>query len=113
MTAAASSVPPGGDRARTWTEASPAEVRSALTPESAAEFDQQWRAALARAAETYDLGVVHGCLEAWRRVARITAAAGGVDGYRALQDAASAARDAPEPVAARVSWREVRAGLGL
>jgi hypothetical protein len=113
MTAAASSVPPGDDRARTWAEATPAEVRSALTPESADEFDQQWRAALARAAETYDLGVVHGCLEAWRRVARITAAAGGADGYRALQDAASAARETREPEAARVSWREVRAGLGL
>ena len=113
MTAAASSVPPGGDHARRWAEASPAEVRSALAPESADEFDRQWRAALARAAETYDLGVVHGCLEAWRRVARITAAAGGVDGYRALQDAASAAREAREPRSARVPWREVRAGLGL
>lgn len=113
MTAAASSVPPGGDRARTWTEASPAEVRGALAPESADEFDQQWRAALARAAETYDLGGVHGCLEAWRRVARITAAAGGADGYRALQDTASAALEAREPGAARASWREVRTGLGL
>jgi hypothetical protein len=113
VTAAASSVPPGSGRGRTWAEASPAEVRGALAPESADEFDQQWRAALARAAETYDLGVVHGCLEAWRRVARITAAAGGVDGYRALQDTASAALEAREPSATRASWREVRAGLGL
>lgn len=113
MTAAASSVPSGGDRARNWAEASPAEVRSALAPESADEFDRQWRAALARAAETYDLGVVHGCLEAWRRVARITAAAGGVDGYRALQDTAAAAREAREPSSALAPWREVRAGLGL
>jgi hypothetical protein len=113
VAAAASSVPRGGDRARTWAEASPAEVRSALAPESADEFDRQWRAALARAAETYDLGVVHGCLEAWRRVARVTAAAGGVDGYRALQDTASAALEAWEPSAPRASWREVRAGLEL
>lgn len=47
------------------------------------------------------------------RVARITAAAGGVDGYRALQDTASAALEAREPSAARASWREVRADLGL
>ena len=113
MTAAASSVPPGGDRARTWAEASPAEVWGALAPESADEFDRQWRAALARAAETYDLGVVHGCLEAWRRVARITTAAGGVDGYRALHETASAALEAREPGPVRASWREVRAGLGL
>jgi hypothetical protein len=113
VTAAASSVPPGDDRARTWAEASPAEVRGALAPESADEFDRQWRAALARAAETYDLAVVHGCLEAWRRVARITEAAGGVDGYRALLQTASEAREGRGTGAPRAAWREVRADLGL
>jgi hypothetical protein len=113
MTAAASSVPPGGGPAATWAEATPAEVRAALAPESAVEFDRQWRAALASAADSYDLSTVVACLEAWRRVARVTAAAGGPEGYRALRaEAAAAARreGGPPP---RASWREVRAELGL
>jgi hypothetical protein len=69
-TAAASSTPPGGRRPETWVDATPAEVRAVLTPESAAEFDRQWREASSRAADTYDLTVVHACLEAWRRRAR-------------------------------------------
>jgi hypothetical protein len=113
MTAAASSVPPERGDVGTWAEATPGEVRAALAPESAAEFDRQWRDALARAADSYDLTTVHLCLEAWRRVARVTAAAGGADGYRALMEAASAARTGAAPAGPRSSWREVRAGLGL
>jgi hypothetical protein len=113
MTAAASPVPPRGGAQGTWAEATPAEVRAALAPESAVEFDRQWRDALARAADTYDLGVVHGCLEAWRRVARVTAAAGGPEGYRVLHEKASAVRDGDEARPVTASWRDVRAGLGL
>lgn len=113
MTAPASSGRPEGERAETWAEATPAEVRAALAPESAVEFDRQWRAALAGAADSYDLSRVHACLDAWRRVARVTAAAGGAEGYRELLETASAAleREAPSPAAA--PWREVRAELGL
>jgi hypothetical protein len=110
MTGAASSVPPDGPRAGTWADATPAEVRAALAAESAVEFDRQWRAALAAAADSYDLSTVHACLEAWRRVARVTAAAGGAEGYRTLLRTASAALDRDETVA---PWREVRADLGL
>jgi hypothetical protein len=113
MTAAASSVPSRGGHEGTWAEATPAEVRAVLAPESAVEFDRQWRDALARAADTYDLGVVHGCLEAWRRVARVTVAAGGPEGYRTLREKASALRDGDEPRSATASWHDVRAGLGL
>src|SRR3954454_24721396 len=113
MTAAGSPVPPSGGDERTWAGATPAEVRGVLTPESAVEFDRQWRAALARAADTYDLGVVHACLDAWRRVAWVTVAAGGPDGYRTLIETASAARDGRELRPASASWRDVRAGLGL
>lgn len=116
MTTAASSVPPGEGQAGTWAEATPVEVRAALAPESATEFDRQWRAALARAADSYDLTVVQQCLEAWRRVARVTAAAGGTDGYRAMLDAAAVARGddpPPPPHPSTAPWRQVRADLGL
>ncbi|GAA4898333.1 hypothetical protein GCM10023203_61160 [Actinomycetospora straminea] len=87
-------------------------MRAVLAPESAVEFDRQWRAALAQAADTYDLAVVHRCLEAWRRVARVTVAAGGAAGYRAVLEAAAAAKSGgPHP--SRAPWREVRTGLGL
>ena len=87
MTAAASSTPPDGRYPGTWADATPAEVRAVLTPESVAEFDRQWREALSRAADTYDLTVVHVCLDAWRRVARVTVAAGGttVTGHSAAR----------------------------
>ena len=113
MTAAASPVPPEDGRARSWEDATPAEVRATLAPESAIEFDDQWRAALADAADSYDLAPVHGCLDAWRRVARVTAAAGGPEGYRRMLEAASEAQQRRHPVTAGASWHEVRAGLGL
>ncbi|MHC1563681.1 DUF6247 family protein [Actinomycetospora sp. C-140] len=108
MTAAASPHPPEGGRA--WAEATPGQVRAALAPESATEFDRQWRAALAGAAESYDLSTVHACLDAWRRVAEVTAAAGGAEGYRRLRARAAEALDREVPAA---RWSEVRAELGL
>jgi hypothetical protein len=113
MTAAASPTPPGGRDPGTWADATPAEVRAALAPESAAEFDRHWREALARAADTYDLSLVHTCLDAWRRVARVTVSAGGPEGYRALHAAASLALEERRPDQVRAPWREVRVDLGL
>jgi hypothetical protein len=43
------------------------QVRAALIPEEAAEFDQQWREVMARATETLDLSEVLATLESWRR----------------------------------------------
>ncbi|PVY95112.1 DUF6247 family protein [Actinomycetospora cinnamomea] len=105
---------PSRPAGRTWSDASPAEVRAALAPESAAEFDAQWRAALGRAAETYDLAVVHACLDAWRRVARVTATAGGADGYRAVREQVTTALETGATVGRPPApWREVRVQLGL
>ena len=58
MTAAASPEPRHGHPGRLFVDASPAEVRAALIPEEAAEFDQQWREVMARATETLDLSEV-------------------------------------------------------
>jgi hypothetical protein len=70
MTAAASPGPWRGHSGRYFADASPAEVRAALIPEEAAEFDQRWRAVMARATETLDLSEVLETLDSWRRVAR-------------------------------------------
>lgn len=81
-----------------FVDASPAEVRAALIPEEAAEFDQQWREVMARATETLDLSEVLQTLESWRRVARLTAAAG-ADRHREMYRRAAAlltGEDLPE-----------------
>ena len=58
----------GGDP-RDLIDAPPAVVRAALVPEDAERFDVQWRAAMAAATNSLDLGPVHRLLESWRRVA--------------------------------------------
>lgn len=63
--------------------ATPAQVRAALLPEDAAEFDRQWRVVMAAATESLDLAGVHRALGSWRRVAWLTQA-NGPDGYRRL-----------------------------
>ena len=73
VTAAAAPGPRRGRGGPSFSDASPAEVRAALIPEEAAEFDLQWREVMAKATDTLDLSEV---LESWRRVARLTAAAG-------------------------------------
>ncbi|MBO0850969.1 MAG: hypothetical protein J2P20_16025 [Pseudonocardia sp.] len=75
MTAAAAHPPPERGRPP-FVDASPAQVRAALIPEEAAEFDRQWREVMARATETLDLAEVHATLDSWRRVAWLTASAG-------------------------------------
>jgi hypothetical protein len=70
MTAAAEPEP---SRTRPpFADASPAEVRTALIPEEAAEFDRQWRDVMARATQQLDLSEVLETLESWRRVAWLT-----------------------------------------
>ena len=64
-------------------DAPPAVVRAALVPEEAERFDEQWRAAMAAATNSLDLGPVHRLLESWRRVARVTVGLGH-DGYRRM-----------------------------
>ena len=50
-------------------DASPRAIRAALLPEEVGDFEREWRAALAEAAETLDLTVVYETLECWRRIA--------------------------------------------
>lgn len=52
-----------------FADASPAQVRAALLPEEQADFDREWRAALAEAAESFSLDAVDRTLQAWRRIA--------------------------------------------
>src|SRR3954454_21962013 len=83
MSAAAAEEPaPHG--AVPFADASPSEVRAALIPEDAARFEQQWREALSRAADSLDLTEVQDVLTRWRRTAWLTTARGHA-GYRRLQ----------------------------
>ncbi|RTL64011.1 MAG: hypothetical protein EKK42_26480 [Pseudonocardiaceae bacterium] len=109
MTAAASGPQHGPGPA--FRDASPAEVRAALVPEEAAEFEREWRAVLARAAETMDLTEVLATLEAWRLVARLTAASGAA-GHRAMYRRA-AARLAGEDIPDDEPLVRTKARLGL
>lgn len=69
MTAAASAGHHDGPPVNT-----PRAIRAVLLPEEAGDFDREWRAALARAAETLDLTEVFDTLERWQRIARSTQA---------------------------------------
>jgi cell wall assembly regulator SMI1 len=92
--------------------ASPAEIRAALTPQDAADFDRQWREVLGTAAERLDLTPVLGMLDAWRRVAWMTSTLG-LDGYRQLMATANdRARTGTRP-AGSVPWQALKAELGL
>jgi hypothetical protein len=45
-------------------------LRATLRPEAVARFDQEFRAALAEAAASFDLAPVDACVHRWRQVAR-------------------------------------------
>jgi Family of unknown function (DUF6247) len=102
---------PRHGRGRTFADASPAEVRGALIPEEAAEFDQQWRAVMSRAIETLDLSEVLATLESWRRVARLTVASG-VEAHRAMYRRA-AAKLTGDHIGADEPLSRTKARLGL
>jgi hypothetical protein len=93
-------------------DASPAGIRAALTPEDAAEFDQQWRAVMATATEALDLTEVMATLDSWRCVARLTSSLGPDDYRRLLDHAEHTLRTGQHPTGA-VPWRQVAAELGL
>ncbi len=106
--AAATPGPRHGSRGSSFSDATPAEVRAALIPEEAAEFDQQWREIMARATETLDLSEV---LKSWRRVARLTAVAG-PEAHRAMYRRA-AVRLTGEDIPADEPLPRIKARLGL
>lgn len=111
VTAAAEEPWPAAGRVP-FADASPAQVRAALTPEDAAEFDRQWRATMARATEALDLAEVLETLDSWRRIAWLTTAHGH-DGYRALLARADRALASGRPPADSVPWESVKLELGL
>lgn len=91
-------------------EAAPVVVRAALVPEDAERFDEQWRAAMAAATASLDLGDVHRLLEHRRRIARLTVGLGH-DGYRRmLAEAEHTARTGEMP-ARPVPIEQVRLNL--
>jgi Family of unknown function (DUF6247) len=103
--------PQQGQTGQSFADASPAEVRAALIPEEAAEFDLAWRAVMATATETLDPTEVFATLDSWRRVARLTAAAG-AQAHRAMYHRVASALTG-EPVPADEPLTEVKARLGL
>lgn len=70
-------------RRAAFLDASAGEIRAALTPEDAAAFDGEWRAALTRAIDSLDLGEINDLLVSWRRTAHLTTALGHA-GYRQM-----------------------------
>ena len=101
----------GAGSPASFADASPAEVRAALIPEEAAEFERDWRAVLARAAETLELSEVLETLKSWRLVAQLTAAAGPKE-HRAMYRRA-ASRLTGEDVPADEPLPRTKARLGL
>lgn len=107
VTAVASANP--GPR-RDFRDATPRDVRAALIPEEVGDFDRQWRAAMAEAADTLDLTVVFETLDSWRRRATITQSLGQDDYRRMLARAEYTQRTGEVPPGVRThSADEVKA----
>ena len=109
MTAAAE--PPETGRPP-FADASPAQIRQALTAEDAADFDRQWRRLMQRATDKLDLTEIHEALESWRRVAWMTSAHG-PDLYRKTLASAEQRLRTGERADGAVSWDQLKAELGL
>lgn len=99
-------------RRRSFKDASPREIRAALIPEERPQFDRQWRAAMAEAAETFDLTGVDKTLQFWRlRATHIDEL--GHNGYRRwLAEIEQRARTGESPPGS-VPWSQLKAELGL
>ena len=110
MTAAAQPQPP--PRRQPFADASPAQVRAALIPEEAAEFDRQWAEVMARATRDLDLTEVFETLESWRTVAWITSTSGHERHRRMLASAEERLRTGDRSPGA-VSWEQLKVELGL
>ena len=95
-----------------FADASPAEVRAALTVEDAAAFDRQWRALMARATERLDLTEVHEALEGWRQVAWVTSAHGH-EVYRRTLTSAVERLQSRERAPGALPWAQLKVELGL
>ena len=111
MTAAAA-YPGPGPRRPPFADASPAEVRAALIPEEAAEFDHEWHRATADvAAGRRDHTALQRLLDSWRRIAWTTTA-NGPDSHRLMYRQAAASLTGQE-IPADEPLRQTKARLGL
>lgn len=95
-----------------FADASPAEVRAALVPEEAAEFDRQWTDVMARATRNLDLTEVLATLESWRRVAWVTTVHSPEQHRRMLAAAEERLRTGDRHPGA-VRWEQLAGELGL
>jgi hypothetical protein len=95
-----------------FVDATPAQIRDALTPEDVTEFDRQWRKVMNQATDRLDLSEVHQVLEAWRRIAWLTVASD-PHGYRRTMASAEQRLRTGERGAGSVPWHQLQAGLGL
>ena len=86
----------------------PAEIRAALTGTDRAEFERDYQAAVARAADQYDLEPLNDVIEQWWQVAVLT-----LDrvAHQRMLDTAGALR-AGDPLPS-TPWSVVRADLGI
>jgi hypothetical protein len=85
---------------------------AALAPEERADFDRQWRQALASAADSLDLTNVLEVLDSWRRRATVTNYLGH-NGYREMLARADRVLRSGEPEPGSVPWSQLKAELGL
>jgi hypothetical protein len=109
VTAAAAG--PVGPDGLPFADASPAQIRDALTPEDAVAFDRHWRTLMRRATERLDLTELHEALEAWRQVAWVTSIHG-PDVYRETMASARARLQAGDRGAGAVPWASSRPSSG-
>jgi len=107
VTAAAAD--PVGPVGRPFADATPAQIRAALTPEDAESFERHWRALMQRAMERLDLTEVHDALAAWRQTAMVTSASG-VEGYRRMMRTAEERLRTGERAPGAVPWRQASSG---
>jgi hypothetical protein len=109
---AAADVGPAEPGRAPFADASPAQIRAALTAEDAEAFDRHWRALMQRATERLDLTEVHDALEGWRQVAWVTAAHGPEVYGRTLASARERLRSG-ERAPGALPWAQLKAELGL
>jgi hypothetical protein len=90
---------------------SPEEIRAALLPEQAAEFDDAFNAALATARRTLRLDQLRHVLRMWRRLALMTAR--DPEGHRQMLATAAEVQRIGRSRSRSVPWSELKAELGL
>lgn len=90
---------------------SPEDIRAALLPEEAPDFDAAYDAALVAARKTLRLDELRHVLRAWRRVALMTEQ--DPEGHRRTLATIAEVRRTGRPPAGSVSWDELKVKLGL